>query len=104
MTEELDHLLQLRGQIQALLTVLQDQDNFSAMLDASLNPAIHSFLLYSAAVRKEVVPGMQAQLAQVTQQVKALCKHEYEEDDIDICGGDSSIRITYCSVCFSTFS
>ena len=50
----------------------------------------------------EDVHFLQSTLKLVEQQIKSVCVHEYVEDYIDN-GPDSSQKITYCSLCYSTF-
>ena len=45
---------------------------------------------------------IQEMLVYIDKQLKIECKHEYEEDDIDV-SPDTSKRITYCKVCMCTF-
>jgi hypothetical protein len=41
-------------------------------------------------------------LESIENRIKSECKHEYEEDDIDI-SPDESKHICYCKICFCTF-
>ena len=51
---------------------------------------------------KEDVSFLESTLKLVNQQIKGVCVHEYVEDYIDI-SPDNSEKITYCSLCYSTF-
>jgi hypothetical protein len=51
----------------------------------------------------EMKKHIQELLVYVDKRLKELCKHEYEEDDVDI-SPETSKRITYCKICMCTFA
>jgi hypothetical protein len=109
-TPELELLLNIRSYLEMQIGVLNEQIAFRESLDGSLSPFIESF----SNEFKEHFPrvGVDQDLlvldklmSDVVQQIKGVCKHQYEEDNIDITDGccEQSQKITYCLICYSTF-
>jgi len=108
-SEELYALLKIRNQIELKISILNEQIEFSNSIQEDLSPFINSFLtefnvyFNKNATDKELL--IHKMMIDVIQQIKSVCKHHYEEDDIDTNNCCENVeKITYCSICYSTFS
>jgi hypothetical protein len=107
-TPELDTLLKIRSELELQRCALRERIAFQEATNGlALNSFIKFILLeYSERFERSVLERdmlvLDNMLELVAQQIKGLCRHNYEEDDIDNC--DNCMRITYCSVCGSTFA
>jgi len=52
---------------------------------------------------QQIAINVEKVIADIDQILKAECKHEYEEDWIDV-DPERSKKITYCTICHCTFS
>lgn len=109
-TPELETLLNIRGYLEMQMNVLNEQIVFIDSLDASLSPFIESFSSefkghFSRMSVEQDLQVLESLMVKVVQQIKGVCKHQYEEDNIDITDGccENSMKITYCLICYSTF-
>jgi hypothetical protein len=50
----------------------------------------------------DYITRLETLLKRVNIKIKGGCKHQYEEDDIDV-DCEKSMKVTYCTICFSTF-
>jgi hypothetical protein len=109
-TPELETLLNIRGYLEMQLITLNEQIAFSDSLDGSLSPFIEAFSNefkghFSRTCVEQDLQVLEKMMGEVVQQIKGVCKHQYEEDNIDITDGccEESKNITYCLICYSTF-
>uniref|UniRef100_A0A6C0HCF5 Uncharacterized protein n=1 Tax=viral metagenome TaxID=1070528 RepID=A0A6C0HCF5_9ZZZZ len=109
-SEELQTLLNIRGYLEMQITLLNEQVSFSDSLDGSLSPFIEAFSNefkghFSRTSVEQDLQVLEKMMGEVVQQIKGVCKHQYEEDNIDITDGccEESKNITYCLICYSTF-
>jgi hypothetical protein len=109
-SDELNELIKIRDHLELKINVLKDQENFFSSIDKSLSPFMHVFSgeyrqYFSKRSIDEDLNFLTNTLDNVVQQIKSVCKHEYQEDDIDITSGccENTQKITYCSICYSTF-
>jgi hypothetical protein len=107
---ELGALLNIRGYLEMHINVLNEQTMFSESLDGSLSPFIESFSNgfkdhFSRVSVEQDLLVLEKMMDEVVQQIKGTCKHQYEEDNIDVTDGccEESKKITYCVICYSTF-
>jgi hypothetical protein len=109
-TPELEALLNIRNHIEMQITILNEQIAFGESIDGSLSPFIEAFSnefkdRFSRTAVEDDLHALDKLLVEVVQQIKGVCKHQYEEDNIDITDGccEQSQKITYCLICYSTF-
>lgn len=109
-SEELQTLLNIRGYLEMQISILNEQVAFSDSLDGSLSPFIESFSNefkghFTKVTAEQDLQVLEKMMGDVVQQIKGVCKHQYEEDNIDITDGccEESKSITYCLICYSTF-
>jgi hypothetical protein len=109
-TEELDTLLNIRSHLEYEILAINEQLNFKTAHDDSLSPFIKHFFTefkerFTDEEAKYRLQTLNRMLEEVIQQIKGVCIHQYEEDDIDITSGccDNTMKITYCTICYSTF-
>jgi hypothetical protein len=109
-SEELQTLLNIRGYLEMQLITLNEQIAFIDSLDGSLSPFIEAFSNefkghFSRTSVEQDLQVLEKMMGEVVQQIKGVCKHQYEEDNIDITDGccEESRKITYCLICYSTF-
>jgi len=110
MSEELFTLLKLRNQIQLQISVLNEENEFLGSIDDSNIPFVQNFLhnfknhFTKTRVENDIL-FLNEIMGNIVQQIKGICKHNYEEDYLDCTSGscDTSMKITYCSICESTF-
>jgi len=106
-SEELYALLKIKNQIELKISILNEQIEFSNSIQEDLSPFINSFLVeFNVYFNKNTVDKelqiLNKMMIDVVQQIKSVCKHQYQEDDIDnYC--ETCEKITYCSICYSTF-
>jgi len=110
MVEELNTLLKIRQHIQLQIELLHEQNRFCSSINGSLSPFINTFLNkfkehINETKSEQNMIFLREMINIVEQQIKSVCKHEYEEDTIDIACGcyENTKNITYCSICYSTF-
>jgi hypothetical protein len=109
-TPELETLWNIRGYLEMQMNVLNEQIAFIESLDVSLSPFIESFSnefkghFPKTGVQQDLLV-LDKLMSEVVQQIKGVCKHQYEEDNIDVTDGccEESRKITYCLICYSTF-
>jgi hypothetical protein len=111
-SEELEALFKIRNQLELQINILSEQCRFIENIDggASLSTFINSFLNqfkehFSRSAAEQDLEVLYKMMDEVVQQIKGVCKHQYEEDHIDIMNGccEESKKITYCTICYSTF-
>ena len=109
-TPELEVLLNIRNHLEMQITVINEQMAFGESLNGSLSPFIESFSNefkdhFSRVSVEQDLQVLEKMMGEVVQQIKGVCKHQYEEDHIDITEGccEESRKITYCLICYSTF-
>jgi hypothetical protein len=109
-TPELEALLNIRNHLEMQITVINEQMAFGESLDGSLSPFIEAFSNefkghFSRTSVEKDLQVLEKMMGEVVQQIKGVCKHQYEEDNIDVTDGccENSIKITYCLICYSTF-
>jgi hypothetical protein len=109
-SEELEALLNIRNYLDMQICALNEQLEFGEYLDASLSPFIESFSNefkghFPTITVEQDLQTLKKMLGEVLQQIKGVCKHQYEEDNIDVTDGccENSMNITYCLICSSTF-
>ena len=109
-TPELEALLNIRNHLEMQITVINEQMAFGESLNGSLSPFIESFSNefkdhFSRVSVEQDLQVLEKMMGEVVQQIKGVCKHQYEEDHIDITEGccEESRKITYCLICYSTF-
>ena len=109
-SEELETLLNIRNYLDMQICALNEQLEFSEYLDASLSPFIESFSNefkghFPTITVEQDLQTLKKMISEVLQQIKGVCKHQYEEDNIDVTDGccENSMNITYCLICSSTF-
>ena len=111
LNEELDILFKLRTHIELQISCHQEQinfneneccnnHNFSSFINNFFNEYKEHFELKT---KKQDLQLLNKMMMEIKQQIKSLCKHNYEEDDIDYDYGEKSMRITYCTICYTTF-
>ena len=109
-TPELEALLNIRNHLEMQITVINEQMAFGESLNGSLSPFIESFSNefkdhFSRVSVEQDLQVLEKMMGEVVQQIKGVCKHQYEEDNIDVTDGccENSMKITYCLICYSTF-
>jgi len=109
-TPELEALLNIRNHLEMQMTVINEQMAFGESLDGSLSPFIEAFSNefkghFSRTSVEQDLQVLEKMMGEVVQQIKGVCKHQYEEDNIDVTDGccENSMKITYCLICYSTF-
>jgi hypothetical protein len=109
-SEELQTLLNISGYLEMQITLLNEQIAFSDSIDGSLSPFMEAFSNefkghFSRTSVEQDLQVLEKMMGEVVQQIKGVCKHQYEEDNIDITDGccEESRKITYCLICYSTF-
>jgi hypothetical protein len=113
-SEELQTLLEIRNHLEMQITILNEKMAFAEALDGSftrgLSPFINSFTnefkeQFPITIVEKDLQAIDKMMTEVVQQIKGVCKHQYEEDHIDMTEGccEESKKITYCLICYSTF-
>jgi uncharacterized protein YgfB (UPF0149 family) len=109
-TPELEALLNIRNHLEMQMTVINEQMAFGESLNGSLSPFIEAFSNefkdhFSRTSVEQDLQVLEKMMGEVVQQIKGVCKHQYEEDNIDVTDGccENSMKITYCLICYSTF-
>jgi len=111
LNEELDILFKLRTHIELQISCQQEQINFNEN-ECCNNPTFSSFINnffneykehFELKTKKQDLQILNKMMMEIKQQIKSLCKHNYEEDDIDYDYGEKSMKITYCTICYTTF-
>jgi uncharacterized protein YjaG (DUF416 family) len=87
-TPELEALLNIRNHLEMQINVLNEQMAFGESLDGSLSPFIEAFSNefkghFSRTSVEQDLQVLEKMMGEVVQQIKGVCKHQYEEDNID---------------------
>ncbi len=108
---EVSTLLEIKNNIELRIIFLQEMNVFNERLnnfDTGLSDFISTYVKENVNNSLEIISlkyklkYLQDNLKNIEQQIKAVCKHNYKEDYIDNCCSKSN-KITYCSICYSTF-
>jgi len=103
--EELIILMDMKIHIEKQIYCVNSVINFKEFLNEQKTPLlknlIETYNLLDLKYTKDV-NLLKSFLIEINKQIKAVCIHEYVEDYIDI-DLDTSKKITYCPICYSTF-
>ena len=103
--EELTILMDMKNHIETQIYCVNSVINFKEILNEQKTPLLKKIIEnYNSLELKYTkdVNLLKSFLIEINKQIKAVCVHEYVEDYVDI-DLDTSKKITYCSICDSTF-
>ena len=110
-TEELVTLFRIRDLLELRLSVMNEQTNLLKNMTPSLSPFINNFYCYfedniSTNKKSSETRMLESFLEETNKNIKATCKHKYQDDEIEVMNGFSEKlqKITTCSICYCTFS
>jgi hypothetical protein len=110
-TEELITLFRIRTLLELRLSVINEQTQMLKNINSSLSPFINNFYCYfqdniSTNKKSSEARMLESFLEETIKNIKAICKHKYQDDEIETYRGFSEKiqKITTCSVCYCSFS
>ena len=103
--EDLTILMDMKNHIETQIYCVNSINIFKEILNDKKTPLLKNLIeTYNSSELKYTkdVNVIKTFLIEINKQIKATCVHEYVEDYIDV-DLDTSKKITYCSICYSTF-